>query len=112
MELNKFVSTVLTQIAEGVDNAKPELEKRGVQLNPQIDTSNADIRVFRDSNKKGNYLTVVEFNVSLCVDTTDSNSTGFGVFFGSIGIGNKQSDNQRNSEVTSLKFDIPIVLPR
>lgn len=112
MELNKFVSTVLTQIAEGVENAKPELEKRGVQLNPQIDTSNADIRVFRDSTRKGSYLTVVEFNVSLCADASDSNSTGFGVFFGSIGIGNKQSDNHRSSEITSLKFDIPIVLPR
>lgn len=53
----------------------------------------------------------VQFEVSLTSDNLSNNSGGIGVLFGAISIGGKSGEEERQSSLTKVKFNVPVKLP-
>ena len=103
MELKEFITTTLTQIAEGVNDAKPVYSKFGAEVNPNVSITN-----YSGGHKS---TCNIDFEVAL----TDSSKTTAG---GGIGValsifkakGEKSTDSESES-LTRIKFTVPVQLP-
>ena len=119
MNLEEFVDTSLRQIIAGVKKAQ-----EGTRL-PGKHPSNADVvnpKIMYDADPapKGKYFATVDRNLLHFVDfdvavTTDSTSEAKGdlaLKVAGIGIGGGGGVSDRDSVVSRIKFQVPIVLPR
>lgn len=109
MELQKFVSESLSQIAKGVSDAQNNPGIGLTKINPKADTRvHSENRMWDVS---GVPIQDVEFDVA--ITNTDNTKTegGIGVFLGSVGLGAKGSSGAENSSFTRIKFRVPIALP-
>ena len=115
MELKDFVSDTLMQIAEGVKDAQSKYKQLGGKINPSgMRVINGDLSWYKDAPMNGDasLISVVRFEVALTSGEKDNNTAGIGVLFGAISIGGKSSGENHTSALTSVKFDIPVCLPK
>ena len=103
MELQEFVKETLLQITIGV-------KEYGAVVNPKQYKSTSDATNARVKNE---YYPVqnINFEVALTSSTGEENKSGIGVLLGSFNIGANKNDESKSVAVTSIKFNIPLVLP-
>jgi hypothetical protein len=94
MELKEFISSTLSDIIEGVADAR-----NNINSNKAVIVPNAG-RIYE-----------VEFEVELSDLESKENGKGIGVAFANIGIGVKGSECESGSSRTRIKFSIPIGYP-
>ena len=108
MNLKEFVTVTLTDIQEGVQDAiKYATDKRlnGV-INPKFgdDTPYSDLEVER-----------VEFDVAVTVkkneDDKEKASLGARIYILETVVGSKRSKAKEESNITRVKFTVPIIPP-
>lgn len=75
---------------------------------------NGDLSWYKDTPMNGdaNLISIVKFEVALTSAENDKNAAGIGVLFGAFSIGGKSSGENNTSALTSIKFDIPVCLPK
>jgi len=108
MELKEFVRQSLVQIVEGVEAAKEELKGRDVFINPYADDKNTI-----DKYLKYRKVQDIEMNISVVTDSKTDNGQGgsIKVLDFSLGYDAKSNKELKQSNVSSLKFSVPISLP-
>ena len=114
MELKDFISTTLTQIAEGVKESQVKYNELGGAVNPEgFKLVSGSIPFGKKMPIEGDarLLCNVQFNVSLTSDNAANSSGGIGVLFGALTIGGKSGEEERETSLTSVSFNIPVLLP-
>lgn len=114
MELKEFISETLTQIAEGVKDAQENVAPLGAKVNP------ANVSSFEGNaphckgagTNHARVLCEVEFNVALTNDRTTANGSGIGILFGAVSLGGKHDASDKNTTLTSIKFNVVMELPK
>ena len=109
MELKDFITETLTQMMEGVKNAQEKAKEVGAIVNPEAnDSSKHYIEV---GNEHIASIQNVEFEIALTASTTEETKKGINVAFAAIELGRGKGNNEQNSAINKIKFEIPIVLP-
>lgn len=109
IELKEFVEEAISQIVEGIRAAQERVNNLGAVVNPRkskgkdIDNIEIEGKLYSVQN--------IEFEVSLANMYGEGSKSGFGVAFGTFGLGaNSKSDGQTKS-ATNIKFSVPIIFP-
>jgi hypothetical protein len=112
MDLKEFVSTVLTQIVEGVREAQSGRSAESGLINPRLSASQG---VLQDKghlvSRHGQLLHNVEFDVALVVNEGTQTKGGIGIFVGAVGLGSQGQSEKSNSTVSRVRFLVPLTLP-
>lgn len=113
MELKDFVSQTLTHIFEGVHNAQKAASDHGGKVNPNFWTISKStfIGTTGESGGRDQPILMIEFDVAISASDETQSKGGLGIFVGSIGIGGQGSSNSANSQLSRIKFSVPIALP-
>lgn len=114
MELSKFISDTLTQIAEGVNGAKQKYKELGGAVCPSgYKQVEGGLPYAKETPIHGqaSLMSVVEFEVSLTNDHSGSATGGIGVLFGAVNIGGKTESASSTVSLTRVKFNVPVKLP-
>ncbi|RKE03453.1 MULTISPECIES: hypothetical protein [Marinifilum] len=100
MELKDFIKNSLVEIVNGVREAQEATKELGATVSPEINR--------RATTVSSENIRTVEFNVA--VTTTDEAKAGAGIKVASIlKVGGDVKEI--NSSVSTIRFEIPIVLP-
>lgn len=112
MNLKDFVSETLSEIIEGVKNAKQAAVQSGAEINPEVWGDTKDI-VRQGLMKMSGHKTVsiVDFDVAVTAIEGQGTKGGVGVFVGAIGLGSHGESNKENSTISRIKFSVPVALP-
>lgn len=114
MELKEFISETLTQIAKGVKDAQDNVAPLGAKVNPaNVASFHGDIPYCSGGGKSdGKMLCNIEFSVALTNDRTTANGSGIGILFGAVSLGGKHDASDKNTTLTSIKFNVVMELPK
>ena len=92
MELSEFVKDTLTEIAQGVNEAREEYVKIGGDINTKA-------------------RCCVKFNIALNQIDKAESGKGIGVVLPSLKIGANKTDEQTSSAQTRVEFEVVVKLP-
>lgn len=116
MNLKEFITSTLIEIAEGVNDAMPVYKKLNAAVNPS-NLCKDGFLYFQGSNRPGHTedyrfsLSNIEFEIGLTDNNGKEGQSGIGVFFGSVGLGTKTTEQENTKSITKVKFSIPVKLP-
>ena len=108
MELREFVRSTLLEIVSGVSDAQEALIEAG---------STAVVNALAAGNLKVHsrrgwpLLQMVEFDVALTVTETTEKGIGGRLSIAAASIGTQRGASVENSEVSRVRFQVPVVLP-
>jgi hypothetical protein len=112
MNLKEFVSGVLTQIIEGVQEAQAGRTPESGQVNPGLSTTQGILQARGHMvSRRGELVQDVEFDVALTTNEGTQTKGGIGVFVGAVGLGSQGQSDQSHSSVSRVKFSVPLTLP-
>jgi hypothetical protein len=109
MELKEFVRSTLVEIVSGVSEAQAALiesHKTAVINAPVTGDKRAE---YRGSGAR--LLEMVEFDVALTVTETTDKGIGGRLSIAAASIGTQRGASIENSEVSRVRFKVPIALP-
>ena len=115
MELKQFITEVLTQIIEGVEDADKIYKEKGGAVAPLLGNGPVDgTSYFRMEPKvTGTAIAVcnVGFEVSLVKTDSDTKANGFSVMLGPVSARHGKDKESGEESATRVSFTIPCVLP-
>lgn len=120
MDLKDFISTSLTQIAEGILAASEALEHTDAVVNPtQLITHSNTAQGFGRTLKAGDatHLSVtrlverVAFDVAVTTEGSTQGNAGLKVGIGSVGIKVGGDMQDKAGQESRIQFTIPMVFP-
>ncbi len=100
MELREFVKQTLLQVVQGVSDAQEGLSPTARAKNARITPEG-----FRSARQ------LVEFDVVVSTTDAESEKAGAGIFVGPFALGAKGEDARATSNVSRIKFQVPVALP-
>jgi hypothetical protein len=114
MDLKEFTRQTLVQIIEGVAAAKVETRER------EFDLVNPKANEFSAGRSEGKYLStengkpilMVKFDVAITTDRSSEAKAGAGIRIAGIGFGGDMSGSDRDTSVSRVSFEVPLVFPR
>ena len=110
MELDEFVAKTLEQIIKGVAGAQDAVRRRDANavINPSVGSALPPDRL-----DEGTGTLVQEVSFDVAVTVSESGKSGAGLQVGAFGVGGKMGGGSKRarSEVSRIKFMIPVVLP-
>ena len=115
MELKDFVSSTLVEIAEGIKEAQDKCAEIGGIINPS--NLGAQDEMYFIQHKAGGirderfYISNVEFDIALSNFEDTETKGGIGVLLSAVGLGVSSRDSFNVSEVTRVRFSVPVKLP-
>ena len=111
MELDEFVAKTLEQIIKGVADAQNAVIRRAAKavINPYVGSA-----VPADWLDEGTGTLVQDVSFDVAVTVSESGKSGAGLQVGAFGIGAQigGGSDRAHSEVSRIKFVVPVVLPR
>ena len=115
MELKEFISSTLTQIADGVRDAQKHYSEIGGVVNPgnlnRVEGTTILYGKVDPQYRSAILLCNVHFEVSLTSEDKSSSSGGIGVFLSAVSLGGKTSDSDSKSSLNRVTFDVAVSLP-
>ena len=119
MNVEEFVDTSLRQIIAGVKKAQQATRLPGKHPS-EADIVNPAVMYGADEAPKGKYFATtgrtlvhfVDFDVAVTTDSTSEAKAGLSLKVVGIGIGGGGGVSDRDSVVSRIKFQVPIVLPQ
>lgn len=116
MDLQDFVTQTLVQITKGVEKAQTELSSIGAVVNPQMksylkQTEGGFAAFGWPKDGEGRAVLLVQFDVAVTAEKGKHTKGGIGVVAGIIGLGSQGASDQTDSNVSRIKFGIPLMLP-
>ena len=116
MKLDEFVSQTIKQIIDGVVSAQEYTKDSDIKsiVNPTLYYPGTDPKLgrVRDSvHHDDEFPTWIEFDVAVTASEGEKAEGGLGLFVSVFAFGAKAQADARYSEVSRIKFSIPIVLP-
>lgn len=111
MELNEFITSVITNIVDGVVTAQEKCNDSGCVINPSGVSMTDRGMLFTGGSDGREFIQSIEFEVGLNKSNQEGSKSGIGVLLGNINIGKTGSNDEFISSITKIKFVIPIKLP-
>ena len=119
MNVEEFVDTSLRQIIAGVKKAQQATRLPGKHPS-EANIVNPAVMYDADSAPKGKYFATtgrnlvhfVDFDVAVTTDSTSEAKADLSLKVVGIGIGGGGGVSDRDSVVSRIKFQVPIVLPQ
>ena len=108
MDLKTFVKETLTQIAEGVNEAKQSLKANGMQVASTANRMSADMTYTADVNQQKHYVSIVNFEATLDIETSQDKSGGIGVKASVLSYGKRKGSQETSNDVTKVSFSVPL----
>jgi hypothetical protein len=111
MELKEFIEETILQIVEGVKSAQDKTKGTGTKINPD----GIFLNIATEQNlrgERGEHVSVINYEIAITETKGKGGKAGIGVFFGNIGIGAEEKTDTKNMSVNSIKFSIPVILPK
>lgn len=105
-DLQSFISSVLTEICEGVHQATARIESLGGVVNPRAISTSQPIEM--DTRRA---IVDVAFDVSIEATASAGNTGRVGVLVATVGLGTQRSKDESQRSANSVKFTVPLVLP-
>jgi len=109
MDLKEFVKNTLVQIVEGSIEANRTLIDTGASINP-VGGYRGETSTGSWSDKDG-ATQMVKFHVALTNSEKEGASAGIGVLLGGINFGARGSSEEAETSITTVNFEIPLLLP-
>lgn len=106
MKLEEFIEATLTQIVNGVNKAQQKANFNGTEINPEI--SGGSVVLINSENRR---VESVEFDVAVTTEESTGNKGGAGIFIAPFGIGGQAETGSKNTSVSRVRFNVPIVFP-
>ena len=119
MNLEEFVETALQQIISGVKKAQQATRLPGKHAS-EADAVNPAVMYAAGSAPKGKYFATmgrnivhfVDFDVAVTTDSSSEAKAGLNLKVAGIGFGGGGGVADRDSVVSRIRFQVPIVLPK
>ena len=119
MNLEEFVETSLKQIISGVKKAQQATRLPG-KHETEADVVNPAIMYSADFAPKGKYFATigknlvhfVDFDVAVTTDSSSEAKAGLNLKVAGIGLGGGGGVVDRDSVVSRIKFQVPIMFPK
>lgn len=119
MNVEEFVDTSLRQIIAGVKKAQEATRLPG-KHSSEADVVNPNVMYDADAAPKGKYFATVgrnlvhfvDFDVAVTTDSTSEGKADLSLKVAGIGFGVGGGASDRDSVVSRIKFQVPIVLPQ
>lgn len=108
MELQEFITQTLVDIASGVKGAQEQVGELGGKINPDSVVGDGVTRQF---NSKQSVI-FIDMNIALSVEEQTKKGSAIGVISGALSLGATKGKSDIHSNVTSIKFSVPMILPR
>lgn len=105
-ELRDFISSVLSDICEGVQLSTQRIEELGGVVNPRAMRSEGPIEM-----RTRRAIVQVSFDLSVEAEATAGNRGRVGVLIANIGLGTERQTTENHRSANSVKFTVPLVLP-
>jgi hypothetical protein len=109
MQLREFIKSVLTEIVDGVRDAQDR--NGGAFVVPAGDGGHKYAEHPRFSNSARLKSTIVDFDVAITAEDTDTIEGGAGIKVMSIQFGGKGEASSKDTTVSRIQFAIPLLLP-
>lgn len=110
MELSDFIKETLGSIVNGIIDAQKQLSSTGTVIVPAgLEAMSQDRPVLSRNSRE--YVSVIEFEVVLTETINKENKQAIGVMLGSFGAGGNRKSGEDKQNVTTIKFDIPLLYP-
>lgn len=110
MNLQEFVKISLTQLIDGVQDAREEIASQGSTVPPVYSMEGGLPRVYR-GDSYGYNVQIIEFDVAVTAQENDSLKGGMGIFVGPFAVGTQGQSGGQNATVNRVKFSVPVTLP-
>ena len=110
IELKDFIAESLKQIIQGVEEAQKFAKVHNSKINPKdifLSGENA-IVTSRDEPPK---IIYIDFDIAVTTGEIKGKEGGIGIFASAIQLGIKGQSGEEKSNVSRLKFSIPLLLP-
>jgi len=111
MDLKDFVAQTLSQIVQGVAEAKAPVEALGAEVNPLLRTGQTTAGNAGLLWAGSSYAQIVQFDVALTITEGKGTKGGIGVFAGAVTLGSSGQSQTESSSVSRVKFSVPLSLP-
>ena len=112
IELRKFISQALIEIAGGVKDAQATVaEMRGEVAPHDMDDSGHERAAGRARFSLNRPVQIVEFDVAVTVTDETGGKAGLGVMGGFVTLGASGTTMDSSQVVNRIKFTVPMVLP-
>ena len=109
INLEDFIGESLKQIINGIENAQVHAESKHAYINvPTIQYSGGMIKINKDSLPEPQ---MIEFDIAVTTTEIKDIKGGVGIFVSGFGLGYQASKGTSGSEISRIKFSIPVVLP-
>jgi hypothetical protein len=106
MQLDEFVKTSLEQLVSGVRQAQQAVAGMGAAINPSVRSSPPG-----RMHSNGTVIQDVAFDVAVTTSETGGSKAGLRVGWAAVGAGVEGKSSNEHSEVSRIKFVIPVGLP-
>lgn len=117
MELKEFIAETLKEIIAGIKDAQTYANAQGALISPHTDVvgnsyqnSNEPV-LYHFDGEVNHLLQIVEFDVAITSSTKDTEKGGVGVVTAILNVGVQGENQDTKSEVSRIKFSIPVMFP-
>jgi len=110
MQLNEFIKDVITNIYDGVSEAKKSTGKNVLPSGGLISEGIPYVKSGIGPSAAATMVSNIEFEVILTDGTKDGVNGGIGVLLGALTLGAKGNSETQQSSLSKIKFNIPIEL--
>ncbi len=119
MDLEQFVETTLKQVINGVKKAQENTRLPG-KNHREGDLVNPPVMYAADSAPRGKYFSTmrndlvhfIDFDVAVTTDLRSEVKGGLSLRIAGVGFGGEGGTVDKDSVVSRIKFQVPLVLPR
>ena len=109
MNLQEFITETINQIIDGVAKSQIHAKESEAYVNvPISERSNKSLFIDNESVPEAQ---IIEFDIGITTTDTKDLKGGMGIFVASFGVGYQGEKGSSGTEVSRIKFSIPVVLP-
>jgi hypothetical protein len=112
MELKEFMKTTIVHIVEGINEANAALTNNTAYVVSSNIQTNESLKFTTDTYGKKHYVTDLEFDVAINVQTSETKEGGVGIeVLTVLKARGKGSKENTSSSISRIKFSIPLAIP-
>lgn len=112
MDLKSFITQVLSEVVQGVQDAQAVLGENAKYINPQLSTQQGPLeKQGLQVSIYGQLVQQVEFDVAVTATEGTGTKGGVGVVAGVFALGSQGQSKEEHSNVSRIKFSVPLTLP-
>ena len=114
MELKEFISDTISQISEGIIDAKTKCKKYGVIINPNVtigSDGNFSIPKHPEHVTISRRVQLLDMDIAITVQDSTENGANGKIGVSMLGIGGGIKNSNANSQQSRIRFSIPVCFP-